>query len=102
VWAGVPAKFVRKLGKIELDSFEKPAEDYYNLSETHVNEFTTYGTQSKEVLKIVEHLESILPEEKEQPAAHWKQWDTMGEEATAPFWEGQNKNQVLNELTAKK
>jgi hypothetical protein len=85
-----------------LDSFEKPAEEYFDLSEKHAGEFTTYGTQSKEVLKIIEHLETVLPKEKETPEEHWKQWDTMGEEATAPFWEGQNKKQVLDELTAKK
>eukprot|EP01080_Neovahlkampfia_damariscottae_P004874 gene4874-8468_t len=98
VWVGSPAKFLRKVEPFEIDSMESVTEKYYDLSKSHDMEFTTNGTAHKEVRKIVEKLEKVLPEETNIPVEHWNQWEKMGEEATLPFWEGRDQNKAVDDL----
>lgn len=98
LWVGSPAKFLRKVEAFEIETQPKITESYSEMANDHDIEFTTYGSQHKEVRKIIENLESVLPEEKNIPVEHWNQWEKMGEDATAPFWEGQKKNEVVDSL----
>jgi len=49
LWAGNPAKFVKKLDDDAADAVKKSAEAYLTLQLEHANEFTTSGTAHRDL-----------------------------------------------------
>lgn len=78
MWAGVPAKFKRHVGKIEYLFRRQAAHDYYSLAERHASHFTTTGRIHKEVEQVLSDMDKNIPVEEEQPEEHWNVWRKMG------------------------
>jgi len=77
LWGGSPAKFIRKIGKIEYYKRQALALKYFKISELHKMEFTTYGTSFMEADRIVERVERVLPYEEPTPPEYWDVWKNM-------------------------
>lgn len=67
LWAGNPAKFLRKIGYKEEHAFEFMATQYEKIAETHDLEFTAQSPAFREVEKIIATIDSVLPEAKPDP-----------------------------------
>ncbi|EFC38210.1 predicted protein [Naegleria gruberi] len=86
MWAGSPAKFVRKLGHHEEEQVKTDAEAYVNLAEAHSLEFTSFGKAYKEVDVIADKLEQINPESVDGRPVHWQVWHEQSKNATVALW----------------
>lgn len=90
LWAGNPARFVRKLDPVEIERFETEAVSYHTLSEQHALQFTTVGMEYKEVENIIKEIEKRAPVTDERPM-HWNVWDEMGKAGKSPFPQGKHR-----------
>lgn len=86
MWAGSPAKFVRKLGHHEEEQVKTDAENYVTLAESHSSEYTTVGNAYKQVDMMADKLEESNPEKKDDRPVHWGVWHTMSKSATVALW----------------
>lgn len=86
LWAGKPARFIRKLGEHDADLAKMGAEAYYQLAFNHELEFTTHGTAYQYVEQMVRQVESVLPDNVDTREPGFNQWHKMGQHTNTPFW----------------
>lgn len=84
MWAGNPARFVRKLAMVELEPLETDAISYHDLAIQHDMQFTSVGMAYKEVEKLVREIEERAPVSDERPI-YWNVWDEMGKSGKSVF-----------------
>jgi carbonic anhydrase/acetyltransferase-like protein (isoleucine patch superfamily) len=85
LWAGKPARFIRKLTEDEISNAQNGAVAYYQLAQGHDLEWTTTGLAYKYVDQIVNDVESKLAPLDERPV-HWNAWEGMNEGLGIKFW----------------
>jgi len=71
LWVGNPCKFQRLVSGVELSTRDYLADHYYRLSVSHSLQWTSTGRLHKETQKILDKIESVLPEEEERPLPDW-------------------------------
>nr|CAG4715440.1 unnamed protein product [Naegleria fowleri] len=86
MWAGSPARLVRHLGHHEELQVKSDALNYVALAEKHSLEFTTTGMAYKEVDQLVDKLEELNPESRDDRPVHWGVWHEQSKSATVPLW----------------
>ncbi|KAL9649378.1 hypothetical protein ABK040_016204 [Willaertia magna] len=86
MWAGSPARCVKKLGKRELEQVQTAAENYAELAESHSLEFTSNTEAYKEVDELVKKAEGYLGPETESYPVHWNVWHEMNKNPTVALW----------------
>lgn len=86
MWAGKPARFIRKLDEHHAENVELGAHAYRRLALGHDLEFTTHGLAYKHVEDLVRNVESALPDGVDEREPGFDQWKTMGSRSNVPFW----------------
>jgi len=78
LWLGNPAKFKRLVGNVELSTRESMAIKYNKLAISHYAQFTEFTKKHREVTKIIDKIESVLPiEEEGLPEPIWDLKDKL-------------------------
>lgn len=92
LWAGNPARFVRKLSKAEMEPLARDAKGYHDLAMLHDVEFTAVGMHHyKEVEQLAQSIEQRAPPTDDRPM-YWNTWDKMGLYGKSPFPNGKDRS----------